>query len=54
MVEDWYRAGLPHPDVILGQDVMVGAAGTVSYRSGVVLSAGGSRMVNLSGRGTQG
>ena len=54
MVEDWDRAGLPHPDVILGQHVMVGPAGTVSYRSGVILSAGDSLKVKLFGRGSHG
>jgi hippurate hydrolase len=54
MVEDWGPAGLPHPDVILGQHVMVGAAGTVLYRSGVILSAGDSLQVTLYGRGSHG
>ena len=54
MVEDWDRAGLPHPDVILGQHVMVGPAGTVSYRSGVILSAADSLKVKLFGRGSHG
>ncbi|MUG03820.1 amidohydrolase, partial [Bacillus tequilensis] len=38
MVADWDQAGLPKADVVLGQHVMVGAAGTVSYRPGVILS----------------
>lgn len=54
MVEDWDRAGLPHPDIILGQHVMVGPAGTVSYRPGVILSAGDSLKVKLFGRGAHG
>ena len=54
MVEDWSRADLPRPDVILGQHVMVGPAGTVSYRSGVILSAGDSLKVKLFGRGSHG
>lgn len=41
MVRDWDKGNFPKPDVILGQHVMVGAAGTVSYRPGVTLSAGG-------------
>jgi hippurate hydrolase len=54
MVQDWERTGLPHPDVVLGQHVMVGPAGTVSYRSGVILSAGDSLKVKLFGRGSHG
>src|SRR5687768_10696699 len=45
MVRDWDGKGLPRPDVILGQHVMVGPAGTVSYRSGVILSAADSLKV---------
>jgi hippurate hydrolase len=54
MVADWERAGLPRPDVVLGQHVMVGAAGTVSYRPGVILSAADSLKVKLFGRGSHG
>jgi amidohydrolase len=54
MVQDWDRAGLPHPDIVLGQHVMVGPAGTVSYRAGVILSAGDSLQVKLFGRGSHG
>lgn len=54
MVADWERAGLPHADVVLGQHVMVGAAGTVSYRPGVILSAADSLEVKLFGRGSHG
>lgn len=54
MVGDWERAGLPHADVVLGQHVMVGAAGTVSYRPGVILSAADSLKVTLFGRGSHG
>jgi amidohydrolase len=54
MVHDWDRTGLPRPDVILGQHVMVGPAGTVSYRSGVILSAADSLKVTLFGRGSHG
>jgi len=54
MVEDWDRVGLPHPNVVLGQHVMVGPAGTVSYRSGVILSAADSLQVKLFGRGSHG
>lgn len=54
MVVDWGRAGLPKADVVLGQHVMVGAAGTVSCRPGVILSAGDSLQVTLHGRGAHG
>ena len=52
MVRDW--ADLPRPEVILGQHVMVGPAGTVRYRAGVVLSAADSIEVTLTGRGSHG
>src|SRR5690606_11761860 len=48
------QAGLPRADVVLGQHVMVGAAGTVTYRPGVILSAGDSLQVTLFGRGAHG
>ncbi|RYZ74503.1 MAG: amidohydrolase [Lysobacteraceae bacterium] len=54
MVADWEGAGLPRPDVILAQHVMVGPAGTVTYRPGVILSAGDSLQVRLFGRGSHG
>jgi hippurate hydrolase len=54
MVRDWDDAALPKPDVILGQHVMVGSAGTVSYRAGVILSAADSLKVKLFGRGSHG
>lgn len=54
MVADWDGLGLPRPDVVLGQHVMVGAAGTVQYREGVILSAGDSLQVRLFGRGSHG
>lgn len=54
MVQDWDGAGLPHPDIVLGQHVMVGPAGTVSYRAGVILSTGDSMKVTLFGRGSHG
>jgi hippurate hydrolase len=42
------------PDIILGQHVMVGEAGTVGYRSGAILSSGYSMQVKLFGRGAHG
>jgi hippurate hydrolase len=53
MVADW-GTRLPKPDVILGQHVMVGAAGTVNYKPGVTLSAGDSLQIRLFGRGSHG
>lgn len=54
MVKDWGDGRFPKPDIILGQHVMVGAAGTVSYRPGVTLSAGDSLKITLFGRGSHG
>lgn len=54
MVNDWDEASLPKPDIILGQHVMVGASGTVSYRPGIILSAGDSLRIRLFGRGSHG
>nr|WP_294865904.1 M20 family metallopeptidase [uncultured Pseudogulbenkiania sp.] len=54
MMDDGMIARFPKPDVILGQHVMVGAAGTVGYRSGTILSAGDSLKVQLFGRGSHG
>ena len=39
MIHDGLFERFPKPDVILGQHVMVGSSGVVSYRSGVVTSA---------------
>lgn len=54
MVRDWGEGRFPKPDIILGQHVMVGAAGTVNYRPGVTLSAGDSLKITLFGRGSHG
>jgi amidohydrolase len=54
MIDDGMMTRFPKPDVILGQHVMVGAAGTVGYRSGTILSAGDSLKVTLFGRGSHG
>lgn len=54
MVRDWGEDRFPKPDIILGQHVMVGAAGTVIYRPGVTLSAGDSLKIRLFGRGSHG
>jgi hippurate hydrolase len=54
MVRDWAEGRFPRPDIILGQHVMVGAAGTVTVRPGVALSAGDSLKIRLFGRGSHG
>ncbi|BFG81013.1 M20 family metallopeptidase [Paraburkholderia terrae] len=54
MIDDGMTTRFPKPDVIFGQHVMVGAAGTVGYRSGTILSAGDSLKVELFGRGSHG
>jgi amidohydrolase len=54
MVRDWGRGRFPQPEIILGQHVMVGPAGTVNYRPGVTLSAGDSLKIKLFGRGSHG
>jgi amidohydrolase len=54
MIDDGMLKRFPKPDVILGQHVMVGAAGTVGHRSGTILSAGDSLKVKLFGRGSHG
>ena len=54
MIDDGMMSRFPKPDIILGQHVMVGEAGTVSYRSGAILSAGNSIKVKLFGKGAHG
>ena len=54
MIDDGMMTRFPRPDVILGQHVMVGEAGTVGHRSGPILSAGNSLQVKLFGRGAHG
>ena len=54
MVQDWGEGRFPKPDVILGQHVMVGAAGTVFYRPGITMSAADSLKIKLFGRGSHG
>lgn len=54
MIDGGMLTRFPKPDIILGQHVMVGEAGTVGYRSGVILSAGDSIKVRLFGRGSHG
>ena len=54
MIDDGLMDRFPKPDIILGQHVMVGEAGTVGHRSGAILSAGNSIKVKLFGRGAHG
>ena len=54
MIDDGIMDRFPKPDIILGQHVMVGEAGTVCYRSGPILSAGNSLKVKIFGRGAHG
>ena len=54
MIDDGMMDRFPKPDIILGQHVMVGEAGTVRHRSGAILSAGNSLKVKLFGRGAHG
>ncbi len=54
MMDDRMTERFPKPDIILGQHVMVGEAGTVGYRSGAILSAGDSMQIRLFGRGAHG
>lgn len=54
MIDDGIMDRFPKPDIILGQHVMVGSAGTVGHRSGTILSAGNSLKIKLFGRGSHG
>lgn len=45
MIEDGLLRRFPKPDVILGQHVMVGPAGTVAGTAGVITSAAESRSI---------
>jgi hippurate hydrolase len=54
MIDDGLSRRFPKPDVVLGQHVMPGPAGTIGERTGVVTSAGDSLQVRLFGRGAHG
>jgi hippurate hydrolase len=54
MIDAGMMDRFPKPDIILGQHVMVGESGTVSHRSGAILSAGNSIKVKLFGKGAHG
>jgi amidohydrolase len=54
MIDDGLFKRFAKPDVVLGQHVMVGPAGTVGGRSGVITSAADSLQIRLFGRGAHG
>jgi amidohydrolase len=54
MIDDGLFKRFPKPDIVLGQHVMVGVAGTISGRAGVITSAGDSLQIRLFGRGAHG
>lgn len=54
MVDDGLFERFPKPDVILGQHVMVGPAGNIGWREGVVTSAGDTLQIRMFGRGAHG
>ena len=54
MVDDGLLTRFPKPEVILGQHVMKGPAGTIGWRTGVVTSAGDSFHIRIFGRGAHG
>jgi amidohydrolase len=54
MIGDGLLERFPKPDVVLGQHVMVGPAGAIGARAGVVTSAGDSLQIKLFGRGAHG
>jgi hippurate hydrolase len=54
MIEDGLLTRFPKPDVVLGQHVMLGPAGTIAGRSGAITSAADSLQIRLFGRGAHG
>lgn len=54
MIDDGLFERFAKPDVVLGQHVMVGPAGTVGGRAGVITSAADSLQIRLFGRGAHG
>ncbi len=54
MIDDGLFVRFPKPDVVLGQHVMVGPAGTVASRAGPITSAADSLQIRLFGRGAHG
>jgi amidohydrolase len=54
MIDDGLFNRFPKPEVVLGQHVMVGPAGTVAGRAGAITSAADSMQIRLFGRGAHG
>lgn len=54
MIDDGLFKRFAKPEVVLGQHVMVGSAGVLGWRSGVITSAGDSFQIRLFGRGAHG
>lgn len=54
MIDDGLFKRFPKPDVVLGQHVMLGPAGTVAGRPGAITSAADSLQIRLFGRGAHG
>ncbi len=54
MIDDGLFTRFPKPDIVLGQHVMVGAAGTVAGSAGPITSAADSLQIRLFGRGAHG
>ena len=54
MIDDGLFRRFPKPDVVLGQHVMLGPAGTVAARAGAITSAADSLQIRLFGRGAHG
>jgi hippurate hydrolase len=54
MIDDGLFQRFPKPDVVLGQHVMVGPAGTVAGSAGPITSAADSLQIRLFGRGAHG
>ena len=54
MIDDGLFKRFPKPSVVLGQHVMVGPAGSVGGRTGVITSAADSFQIRLFGRGAHG
>src|SRR5690606_2408069 len=54
MLADGLLERFPKPDIVLGQHVMVGPAGTVAGSAGPITSAADSLQIRLFGRGAHG
>jgi hippurate hydrolase len=54
MIDDEQFKHFPIPDIVLGQHVMVGPAGTIAGSAGAITSAADSLQIRLFGRGAHG